>query len=470
MTISNSSANAVGAPRSRLWRLVLSSALVLPLLTAAPQTASAQGRVPMVRDAEIEALVRDYARPILGAAGLANSGIEIVLVNDKSFNAFVAGRRIFINTGALMTAETPNEIIGVLAHEAGHIAGGHQERLREQLKRAQTMAIVGTLLGVGVAAAGAAAKSSELAQSGMGVAAGTGEFARRGLLSYQRTEEMTADRSAIKYLEATKQSAKGMLKTFGRFQSALALSGARVDPYQVSHPLPRERISNMENLATSSPYFDKLDPESLQLRHDMMRVKIAVFTDGASGLSRLSRKVDPLALQYGQAMSAYLNGSPKAAVAKADVLAKAQPKNPYFAELKGDALMKANRPGEAATAYSRAIALDTGRSGILQISLGQALLASGDPSAAAKAVTALKQGLARDKENPAGYQYLAQAYGQLGEIGEADLAIADQQFYLGKYFDARVFATRAQKTLKRGTPSWLRAQDIINYKQGRKKS
>jgi predicted Zn-dependent protease len=114
-----------------------------------PETANAQRSVPVVRDAEIEALVRDYARPILEAAGLSRSGIEIILVNSNTFNAFVAGRRMFIHVGALATAETPNEIIGVIAHEAGHIAGGHQERLRDQLARAQTMAVVSALLGIG---------------------------------------------------------------------------------------------------------------------------------------------------------------------------------------------------------------------------------------------------------------------------------------------------------------------------------
>jgi predicted Zn-dependent protease len=449
-------------------RLARGAALALAVTTATVSSAQAQGRVSVVRDAEIEALVRDYARPILKAAGLT-SGVEIVLVNDQSFNAFVDGRRIFMNTGALMTAETPNEIIGVIAHEAGHLAGGHQQRLREQLKRAQTMALVGTLLGIGMGAAGAATKNTELAQSGMGVAAGTGQMAKRGLLGYQRTEEVTADRSAIRYLEATGQSAKGMLKTFGRFQSALSLSGARVDPYQVSHPMPRDRIANLEGLASNSPYFDKADPAALQLRHDMMRAKIAVFTQGAGGLSRISRKVDPLAVQYGQALAAYLTGNPRSAVAKAEALEKSNPKNPYFSELKGDALIKANRPKEAATAYQRAIKLDPARSGMLQIALGQALVAAGDPASAEKAVGVLKQGLARDKENAAGYQYLAQAYGALGQVGEADLAIADQQFYLGKYFDAQVFATRAQKRLQRGTPEWVRAQDIINFKQPKKK-
>lgn len=445
-----------GAMRAAATALIAASSAMTSV-----SSASAQANVPIVRDAEIEALVRDYARPIFQAAGL-NPSTDIVLVNDPSFNAFVAGRRVFINTGALLTSDTPNEIIGVIAHEAGHLAGGHQERLRQQLARAQTMAIVGTLLGIGAVAAGAATDNSEFARAGMGVATGSAEFARRGLLGYQRTEETTADRSAMKYLEATGQSGRGMVKTFQRFQGAMALSGARVDPYQVSHPMPRERIANLENLINGSPHSDTPDAPALQRRHDLMRAKIAIFTQGQSGLSRLTRKnFDPVAKQYGEAMSAYLFGSPKAAAAKADALIKAQPKNPYFNELRGDALMKANRPQEAADAYSRAVKLDPARSGILQIALGQAYLAMGDQK---KAVTVLKQGLARDKENAAGYQYLAQAYGQLGNVGEAELAIADQNFYNGQYFDAQVFATRAQQKLKRGSPAWLRAQDIISYK------
>src|SRR5690606_24077503 len=149
--------------------------------------------------------VADYARPILEAAGLGKSGIEIILINDPSFNAFVTGRRIFMNTGTLMMAETPNEIIGVLAHEAGHIAGGHQQRLREQLARAQTMAVIATLLGAGAVAAGAATGADGLAQSGAGIATGGMEAARRSVLAYQRTEETTADRAAITYLERTGQ-------------------------------------------------------------------------------------------------------------------------------------------------------------------------------------------------------------------------------------------------------------------------
>jgi predicted Zn-dependent protease len=439
--------------------------LSLGAVTALASTASAfaQG-VPVVRDAEIEALVRDYARPVFQAAGLSNAGIQIVLVNDKAFNAFVAGRRLFINVGALMQAETPNEIIGVLAHETGHLAGGHQEKLREQLERAKTMAIVASLLGVGAIAAGAATNSKGLAGAGMGLATGGGELAQRSLLSYQRGEEITADRSAIKYLNAIGQSGLGMLKTFERFQSALSLSGARVDPYRISHPMPQERIANLKELVDKSPYRDKTDPPSLQQRHDMMRVKIAAYTDGQSAVSRLMRKIsDPVAVKYGDAQVSYLYGNLSSALSKTDALIKLQPKNPYFHELRGDILMKANRPKEAADAYAKAVSLDPAKSGLLPVSYGQALMAIGTPDSLKKAVAQIKAGLARDKENGVAYRYLAQAYGEQGDVAQADLATAEGYFYSGNFREAKIFAMRAAKNLKRGEPAWLRAQDIINF-------
>jgi predicted Zn-dependent protease len=454
----------------RTGRALVAGAVVLQAMLAALAPASAQQNIPVVRDAEIEALVRDYARPIFKAAGLSKSGINIVLVNDQSFNAFVAGRRMFINTGALLKSETPNEIIGVIAHEAGHIAGGHQERLREQLARAQTMAIVATVLGIGATVAGAATNTGGLAQAGSGIAFGGAEMAKRGLLGYQRSEEVTADRSAIDYLEATGQSAKGMLITFGRFASALSLTGSRVDPYQVSHPMPRERIANLQTLAERSRYFDAKDPPALQLRHDMMRAKIAVYTQGQAAAARLFKKTGGLAAQYGDATATYLYGNPANALKKADALVKASPKNPYFHELRGDILIKANKPREAAEAYARAVKLDPVKSGILQVAYGQALLASGKPDDLRKAVTEINKGIARDRENISAYRYLAQAYGQLGDVAEAELATAEGYFYSGVYQDAKIFAARAQQKMKRGSPAWVRAQDIINYKApGRKK-
>ncbi|MFC5386907.1 M48 family metalloprotease [Aquamicrobium segne] len=422
----------------------------------------AQG-IPVVRDAEIEALVRDYSRPIFNAAGLSKSGIQIVLVNDKSFNAFVAGRRMFINTGALMQAETPNEIIGVIAHEAGHLAGGHQQRLRDQIARSQTMAIIAGLLGAGAIVAGGATDNRGLAGAGIGLATGGSEAARRSLLSYQRGEEMAADRSAITYLDKTGQSGRGMLTTFQRFQSALSLSGARVDPYRISHPMPQDRISNLQTLIQKSPNYNKTDSAALQQRHDMARFKIAAYTQGQAAVSRMmSKSRGSLAAQYGDAQLTYLNGNLRSAQSKTDALLKAQPKNPYFHELRGDILMKAGRPKEAVNAYGKAIQYDQAKSGLLPVMQGQALLAIGTPDAVKQAIAQINKGLARDRENISAYRYLAQAYGMTGNVAEAELATAEGHYYSARYRDAAIFAARAQTRLKPKSPAWMRAQDIIN--------
>ncbi|TIU15029.1 MAG: tetratricopeptide repeat protein, partial [Mesorhizobium sp.] len=197
-----------------------------------------------------------------------------------------------------------------------------------------------------------------------------------------------------------------------RFQSALSLSGAQVDPYRISHPLPRERIANLEVLVKQSPYVEKVDPPALQQRHDMMRIKIAAYMGGKAAASRLMRKnPDSLASQYGDAQTSYLFGDLAGALAKTNALIKAQPKNPYFQELRGDILMKANRPKAAAEAYAKAVSLDPARSGLLSVSYGQALMAIGTPDSLEKAVVQINKGLGRDRENAVGYRHLAQAYG-----------------------------------------------------------
>lgn len=445
------------------------AALTIAVTSALPAAAQTRGRgVPIVRDAEIEALVADYAAPILKAARLGGRGVRVILVNSPSFNAFVDGRRIFVNTGAIMQAETPNEIIGVIAHESGHLAGGHQDRLREQLSRARTMAIIGMLLGVGAGVAGAASGSGSAAGAGAGVALGTNEMAMRSLLSYQRTEEMTADRLAVNYLNATGQSTKGMLDTFERFASALSLSGTQIDQYRISHPLPRERIANLEELARKSPYFNKTDSPALQLRHDMARAKIAAYSGNMGALQRMFRN-NPggLPARYGNAITTYLNGSARAALPKFDALIREQPKNPYFQEMRGEVLIKANDASSAAKAFQKAVSLDPRKSPLLRMSYGRALMLTGAKANMPVAIKEIRAGIASDPEFPGGYGYLAQAYGQQGNMALADLATADMNYYSGKLQQAQIFAIRAQKQMKPGSPNWLRAQDIINTKKSK---
>ena len=445
------------------------AAMSIAVTSALPAFAQSRGGgVPIVRDAEIEALVADYAAPILKAAGLGGRGVRVILVNSQSFNAFVDGRRIFINTGAIMQAETPNEIIGVIAHESGHLAGGHQERLREQLSRARNMAIIGMLLGVGAGVAGAASGSGNAAGAGAGIAMGSSEIAMRSVLNYQRTEEMTADRLAVNYLNATGQSTKGMLDTFERFASALSLTGTQIDQYRISHPLPRERIANLEELARKSPYFNKTDSPALQMRHDMARAKIAAYSGNMGALQRMFRS-NPggLPARYGNAITTFLNGSARSALPKFDALIKEQPKNPYFQEMRGEVLLKANDAAGAAKAFQKAVSLDPRKSPLLRMSYGRALMLTGAKANMPTAIKEIKAGIASDPEFPGGYGYLAQAYGQQGDMALADLATADMNYYSGKLQQAQIFAIRAQKQMKPRSPDWLRAQDIINAKKSK---
>ena len=223
--------------------------------------------MPIIRDAEIEQLLRDYTTPILRAAGLAPQNIQVVIINERAFNAFVMdGRRIFVNAGALFESTTPNQIIGVLAHETGHIAGGHLSKMRQEMANAETQMILATILGVGAMVAGANAGGAGRApgQIGMAALSAPGEIIKRSLLSYVRAQEEQADKAAVKFLTATGQSAKGMHETFRRFADQTMFSARFVDPYVQSHPMPTERVRALEEVARHVPYWDKTDPPELQ--------------------------------------------------------------------------------------------------------------------------------------------------------------------------------------------------------------
>src|SRR5436189_1733063 len=221
-------------PAARLVALVTATALA-----AASAPAHAQKGLPIVRDAEIEQLLKDYTQPILRVAGLSQQNVQVVIINDRSFNAFVAdGRRIFVNGGALLDAETPNQIIGVLAHETGHIAGGHLARLREQLAAASTQSILAMIIGVGAIVAGGRSGNSGLGQGGMAAIMGPEAAIQNSLFAYLRAQEDQADRAGVKFLTASGHSAKGMYETFKKLADQMLYQTRYMNPYMQSHPLP----------------------------------------------------------------------------------------------------------------------------------------------------------------------------------------------------------------------------------------
>ncbi len=443
-----------------LFAALLAVAVALTASLHARQSRAAT--VSVVRDAEIEGLLKDYARPIFKAAGLSRRGIEVVLVNDPHFNAFVDGHRIFIDTGTIMEADTPNEVIGVIAHECGHIADGHEQRLRQQLASARTLSVVGSLLGVGAVAGGAAMHSGGAASAGMGMAIGTGSIASRYLLSYRRSEEMNADQAAVRFLDATHQSASGMLRTFERFSRQNALAGVNQNPYELSHPLPQERIDLLKRLAHKSPYFGRKDPPALQERHDLARAKIAAYTGGSAKVAQIFRNDRrSLAARYGLAIGAHLAGDTRKGLAQMEELIRQQPSNPYFREMRGEMLLTLGRAGEAADAFSRALHLHPDEQGLIRARLGFALLQTGSKANIERAITYLNSGVREEPDNFTAYRELSQAYGQAGKIGEAQLTLAQGYFRAGDKRQAQIFAVRARQRLQKGTPAWIRADDIL---------
>jgi predicted Zn-dependent protease len=374
------------------------------------------------------------------------------------------GRRIFVNTGALLDSETPNQIIGVLAHEVGHIAGGHLSRLRRELANAQTIAMLGMLLAGGAMAAGAASGSQGATQAGSAMLAAQGEIARRSVLSYVRSQEEAADRAAVRLLNSTGQSAKGMHDTFVRLTQQSMFIAQSVDPYTQSHPMPRDRVTALATLARTSPHWNRTDPPERQFRHDMMRAKIAGFLERADAIARrYPRTDDSLPARYARAISAYRFAPLANAITQIDALIQVQPGNPYFLELKGQALLESGRAREAIVPLRRAVVLAP-QAHLIRIMLGQALVAANDPGLLDEAITTLQQALAVEPEVPAGYRQLAMAYGRKKDFARADLASAQAAFASGDIKTARELAGRARQRFPTGAPGWVKADDIYSYK------
>jgi predicted Zn-dependent protease len=443
--------------------------LVAALATST--TAEAQG---LIRDAETEALLRAYAKPIFSAAGLGSQNIRIHIVNDRNFNAFVVdGRNMFFHAGTLMNAKTPNQVIGVIAHESGHISGGHLARLRTQVSKAKSAALMLQILGLAAMAGGALAGAPGLGQVGMGAAFGGTDAAMRSVLAYQQTEESSADQAAITFLNATKQSGRGMVETFELMADKLkGIQG--LNPYLMSHPLPQQRITHLKELVTSSPYYEVTDPPELQLRHDLVKAKFYGFLDKPeSVLNRYGKTDQSLPAAYARAIATYRQSGMKAALPQFDALIAAQPKWPYFHEVKGQFLFESGSVEAAVPPLREAVRLNP-EEPLIRIMLAQALLGANKQQYVDEAITNLRTALAREDTSARGYRQLAAAYARKAEaakagqakqqyMAQAALASAEAYFYEGRLKEAKQQAKRAKAGFLEGTPNSIKADDILAF-------
>ena len=454
-------------PRRRL-RTAAVAGLAIALVSST--SAEAAG---LIRDAETETLIRAYAKPIFEAAGLGSQGVEIHIVNDRSFNAFVVdGQNMFMHAGALMSAKTPNEVIGVIAHESGHITGGHLARLRGQVSRARSAALMLQLLGIAAMAAGAFAGAGDIGQAGAGVAFGGTDAAMRMVLAYRQDEESSADQAAVKFLNATKQSGHGMLTAFEALaDKMMGITG--INPFLQSHPMPQQRLSQLRELVMSSPYYSAVDPPELQFRHDMMRAKLFGFLDQPPTVfNRYPESDQTLPARYARAIATYRQAGVRVALPQLDALIAAKPDWPYFYEIKGQFLFESGRVQQAVPLLRQAVDLAPDSS-LIRIMYAQALLGTPTPKNVDEAISNLRTALAREDSSSTGYRQLAAAYARKAEkapgaakqqyLAQAELASAEAYFYEGQLKLAKEQAKRAKTAFVDGSPNWIKADDILAF-------
>ncbi len=458
---------ALPSRRNRPWKVptraafagALALALVLP-----PPAAFADGRVATVRDAETEALIADYLRPIVKAAGQQMP--NILLINSQTFNAFVTTEhRLFVNVGTIIQSQTPNELIGVLAHETSHIAHDDVANMKEAIANTSAALLLATLAGVGAAVAGGGGAASG---AGAGIITGGSTIAERSLLHYARDQEAAADRSAVDYLNKTHQSGAGMLAVLQRLANDSLLDAQHANPYLLSHPLPRQRITTLEQLVRASPYFDRKDPPALQERHDLVRAKLVGFTwSPLQVMRRYPISDNSLPARYARAIAVYRNGRAVDALKQVEELTRLSPKDPYFWELNGQILLETGKPKEALGPLRKAVSLAPSAN-LIKVLLGQALVAAGSRGNADEAVRLLSAAVINYPDLPGGYHALARAYAMQDNVPMAQLATAQGLFIEGDIRGAQIQAIRAQVKLKKGSPAWLRADDIASYKAPKK--
>lgn len=439
-------------PVRRVIALGLAAALALaPVAEAEAQS----GGVRLIRDAEIEATLRAYVDPIFTAAGLDASVVQIHIIEDDHINAFVSGgMQVFVNTGLLTRAETPNQVIGVYAHETGHIQGGHLARRKEELENATIESIIGILAGVAIGVA------SGNGGAGIGAATLGQSIAQRDLLQYSQAQEGSADQAAFRLLNATQQSPKGLVDFFRMLSRQEALSTLNQDPYLRTHPLTTTRIDAAEAALAKSPYADRKDPPELMIRHQRMLAKLNGYLKPLGRVLQMYPEKDlSVPARYARAIAYFRVSRTEEALASMDSLLKEAPDDPFFLEQKAQILFDRGRIAEALPLYQQSLDLASDEP-LIRLELAEAQVESGDPGLLKPALDNLNGVVQFESKNAHAFRLLATAYGRAGDEPMATLSLAEEALARGKNKLAKQYADRALDGLKVGSPGYLKAQDI----------
>ena len=451
-------------PFMRLVAWVKAVGIALAIATAPPASAA---QTVQIYDTEIENLIRSYLEPILDAAGIERDSVRLHLIRSDAPNAFVTrGRRMFLTTGLLRRTTHPRQVIGVLAHETGHIAGGHLARLDRMLRDAQTPvlvsavigAVLGTLSGDGGAAIATIGAGHHLAQA--------------QLLSFSRTQERSADRAAVRFLDRTGQSSRGLLEfmeTLDKYQS-LFVSRKEQErlSYQVTHPLTRNRIEFLRNHVENSKYSDVSMPAELVVAHKRAIAKLDGFLDPPARTFRKYPSSDTsVAARYARAVALYRQSDFSKALDAISALIADFPDDPYFQEFKGQMLFETGKVGEALPYYRRAVEKFPGAP-LLRIGLAHVMIETNRDALLKPALLHLEEALRYDDTIALAWRLVATAYGRTGRLADSALASAEFAMRTGRLDDAMLMAERAKRGFKAGSTGRLRAEDLLATLKRRK--
>jgi predicted Zn-dependent protease len=427
---------------------------VLAVLSLTVQQAAAQS---ILRDAETEALLRDISAPLIAAAGLDPRNVDIILINDPSINAFVAGgQAIYIHSGLINAANNVDEVQGVIAHELGHITGGHVVRFNEGLKPATGITLVSLLLGVAAAAAGA--PDAAMGIIGAGQQAALGKF-----LAFSRAQESSADAAGAQYLSKAGISGKGSLEFFKKLQNLEFRYGFTRNAdseFYSTHPMTSDRLATLQDTYERDPAWNTPRDAGFDERFQRIKAKLyGYLADPADTLRSYPEYMTSTPARYARAYAFHKEALMDKALTETDALLKTDPGNPYFLELEGQVLLESGKPLEALAPLRKATEL-TNNEPLIATTFGHALIATEDKDNFAEAERVLKTAVDRDKDNPFAWYQLGVVYAARGDTPRARLASAEQQLMSLDLVEAMRSAEAAEAGLPKGSPDWLRAQDI----------
>ena len=434
-------------------------AALIALLGVAAQPAAAQS---ILRDAETEALLRDMATPLVKAAGLDPRNVDVVLINDPSLNAFVAGGQVvYLHSGLINEAGSANEVQGVIAHELGHITGGHV--ISDGGGKAATgISILSLLLGVAAAAAGAG-------DAAMGVLMAGQQAALGKYLAFSRSQEASADAAGAQYLSAAGITGRGSISFFKRLQNMEYRYGYTRNAdseFYSTHPVTSDRITTLEDTYRADPAWNTPPDPGIEERYQRVKAKLVGYvSEPKRTLQLYPETMTSVPARYARAYAFHKDAQLDKAMAEVNALLAAAPADPYFLELKGQILLEAGKPREALAPLRRATEL-TGNQPLIATTFGHALIATEDKANFHEAERVLKAAVARDRENPFAWYQLGTVYAANGDMPRARLASAEQQVMSLRFQQALASAEAAEAGLPKGSPDWLRAQDIAMQARG----